>query len=168
VIARSWALSLLVIAATGWESGCHHRHGSQALSAAAIEDSVMGTVSITGTSFEQRVVLRAAERSIGLVATSADSAALSRLGGTEIVARGTTQRDGLHVRAFTVLSVNGSPVADGTVHRDGTHLVLRRTNGDSPLGNPPAALDSLVGARIWISGPLDTGPNSYGVIEPPR
>jgi hypothetical protein len=33
------------------------------------------------------------------------------------------------------------------------------------LGNPPAALRDLVGARVWITGPTETGPNPYGVIQ---
>jgi len=35
-----------------------------------------------------------------------------------------------------------------------------------PLGNPPAGLRALIGARVWIGGSLNTGPNTYGVIVP--
>lgn len=131
-------------------------------------DSLSGMVSITGTSLEQRIVLRTAERPVELVLSPTDSAMLSRLGGTEIVARGSSKGDGLHVGSFTVVRADGAPVSDGTLRKDGTHLLLQRANGEIPLGNPPAAFYSLIGARVWISGPLDTGPNSYGVIAPPH
>jgi len=43
----------------------------------------------------------------------------------------------------------------------------RYKGGRIPLGNPPAALRNMIGARVWIGGPLDSGPNVYGLITPP-
>lgn len=131
-------------------------------------DSTSGIVSITGTSFEQHIMLRTADGELALTASASDSAALSRVGGTSVLVHGRAREKSFYVVSFTVASVDGAPVADGVLARDAGHLVLQRTNGQIPLGNPPAALDSLVGARVWISGPLDTGPNSYGVIAPQR
>ena len=101
-----------------------------------------------------------------LITAAADSAAISRLGGTEVVVRG--RRDGTMFRVanFAVLRVDGAPVIDGVIIRDGARLALQRGRGRIPLGNPPAALRAMVGARVWIGGPLDTGPNTYGLITP--
>jgi hypothetical protein len=71
------------------------------------------------------------------------------------------------VRHFTALRVKGSPVADGIIKTDGDKLVLETNHGRIPLRNPPEALRSMVAARVWIAGPLDKGPNSYGLIAPP-
>ena len=59
-----------------------------------------------------------------------------------------------------------APVIDGIVLRDGTRLALQGSHGRVNLGNPPTALRAMVGARVWVGGPLDTGPNTYGVIVP--
>lgn len=113
-------------------------------------------------------MLRTGDGDLALTATASDSAALSRVGGTSVLMRGRARESTFYVVSFTVTSVDGAPVADGVLANDGGHLVLQSANGQITLGNPPAALDSLVGARVWISGPLDTGPNSYGVIAPAR
>lgn len=161
--------ALLLVFASSLGMACHHHHGEPSeLDVMTRRDSTSGIVSITGTSFEQHIVLRTANGELALTARARDSAALSRVGGTSVLVRGRAREKTFYVVSFTVTSVDGAPVADGVLAGDGGHLVLERTNGQITLGNPPAALDSLVGARIWISGALDTGPNSYGVIVPPR
>ncbi len=149
--------------------GCHRRgHHSAAHAPAA--DSLIGVVSITGTSFEQHLVLRSghgARLEATMLATPpADSTAISRLGGVEIVVRGRRDGNVFRVANFAVLRVGGSPVVDGVVIRDGARLALEGGAGRISLGNPPAALRAMVGARVWVGGPLDTGPNTYGVIVP--
>ena len=113
-------------------------------------------------------MLRTDHGELALSASASDSAALSRVGGTSVLVRGRARENTFYVVSFTVTSVDGAPVADGVLARDGGYLALQMRNGQIALGNPPAALDPLVGARVWISGPLDTGPNGYGVIVPPR
>jgi hypothetical protein len=140
------------------------RHTS---SAGAGADSLTGIVSITGTAFEQRIVLRSSDRVTDLSAATTDSAALSRMGGLEVKVTGRRTPRLFRVEHFTALSVAGAPVTDGVLRSDGGRLVLETVHGRIPLGNPPAALRNLVDARVWIGGPLDRGPNSYGLIIPP-
>jgi hypothetical protein len=152
----------LMIVATG----CHH---TPRTSSAAIEpDSLRGIVSVTGTAFEQRLVLRSGKSATPLSAATADSAALSRMGGVEVLVIGRRSPNFFRVEHFTALNVAGSPVVDGVLRNDGVRLVLETTRGTILLGNPPNALRNMIGARIWIGGQLDRGPNSYGVIVPAR
>ena len=136
-------------------------------SAATAPDSLTGIVSITGTSFERQVVLRSGDNAIYLSAAPPDSAALFRLGGVEVLVKGKRTPNLFRVERFAALNVAGSPVVDGVLRNDGGRLMLETTHGRIGLGNPPNALRSMIGARIWIGGPLDTGPNTYGIITPP-
>ncbi len=136
-------------------------------SAATAPDSLTGTVSITGTSFEQQLVLRSGDSSIYLSAAASDSAALSRIGGVEVMVRGKKSPRVFRVERFAAVSVAGSPVVDGVLRADGGRLVLETSHGRMTLGNPPPALRSMIGARVWIGGSLDSGPNVYGLIIPP-
>lgn len=148
--------------------GCHNAPRTPPV---AIEpDTVAGVVSITGTAFEQRIVLRAnGQVIIPLLATTSDSAALSRMGGVQVDVVGRWGPNlSFRVESFTAEFVERTPVVDGFVRKQGDRLVLETTHGTIPLGNPPTALRSMIGARVWIGGPLDKGPNTYGVIVPPR
>lgn len=150
--------------------GCHPFPSSSGSphnpSAAITPDSLTGIVSITGTGFEPRLVLRSGATTTRLTASSPDSAALSRMGGVEVLVVGKRTPSAFRVERFTALSVGGSPVTDGILRSDGDRLVLETSRGRIPLGNPPVALRSMIAARIWIGGPLDKGPNVYGVIVP--
>ena len=121
---------------------------------------------MNGTGFEQHIVLHAGARAFSLAASASDSAALTRVGGAEIVVRGAATGDSFSVASFVVRSVEGTEVVDGVLVKSGDRLVIRSEGGELALGNPPRELASMVGARVWIRGPLDTGPNSYGVIVP--
>jgi hypothetical protein len=146
-------------------TACHH---APRTSAAIEPDSLRGIVSVTGTAFEQRLVLRAGNNATPLSASPSDSAALARMGGVEVLVIGTRSPNFFRVEHFTALNVAGSPVVDGVLRNDSGRLALETTRGTILLGNPPTALRNMIGARIWIGGPLDRGPNSYGVIVPAR
>ena len=146
--------------------GCHH--ASRTSSATIEVDSLTGIVSVTGTAFEQRLVLRSGESATSLSAATPDSTALSRLGGVEVVVVGRRSSNHFRVERFTAVSVAGSPVVDGFVRNDGGRLMIETARGSIPLGNPPTALRGMIGARIWIGGPLGTGPNTYGLIIPAK
>jgi hypothetical protein len=164
----------LVISCVGGAVGCHH-HAKPAVPASdttsvtvfnAPDDSLIGVVSVTGTSFEQRIVLHTGKSSRALILGRDDSAAIAQVGGAEVVAHGVNTPAAFSVRWFVVRSVDGAPVVDGVLERREGHLVLRTMKGLVALGNPPIALDSLAGSRVWIGGPLATGPNVYGIIAP--
>jgi hypothetical protein len=144
--------------------GCHHP--APKASVAIEADSLTGIVSITGTSFERQIVLRSGDTATLLSAPAPDSAALSRLGGVEVLVVGRKSGNRFRVEHFTALSVAGSPVVDGILRNYGDRVVVETARGQLPLGNPPTGLRALNGARVWIGGPLATGPNSYGVIVP--
>jgi hypothetical protein len=154
-------------AATSASSGSPASAASTAsTSSAAPIDSLQGIVSVTGTGFEQRLVLQAPSRPVGLQAATRDSAALSRLGGVEVLVRGRADGNSFRVESFTARRVSGSTVLDGMLRLEGSTLVLETAGGRVMFGNPPPALRAMTGARVWISGRPDTGPNSYGVIIP--
>ena len=125
-------------------------------------------MSITGTAFEQQIALRSDNHVTPLAALTADSLALSRLGGVEVLVIGTRIGDRFHVDRFAALSVAGAPVVDGILRADRGRLLLETAQGRMTLGNPPSALRNLIKARVWIGGPLDSGPNTFGVIVPPK
>ena len=133
---------------------------------AVVPDSMRGIVSITGTSFEQSVMLRTDNGTIALAVNASDSAALSRMGGIDVKVFGSHEAKGFRVTSFKAMTVAGAPVTDGIVLDDDGKLSIETPDGRIALGNPPARLRNLVGARVWIGGPLATGPNQFGVIAP--
>ncbi len=159
--------SLLVLGIITSE-GCARRRAPASASSPIEQDSLRGVVSVVGTTFERRIVLLSGGRATSLAATTGDSAALSRLGAVEVVVRGRAEGGTFHVDSFTAERVDGAPVVDGVLIRDGERLVLVTSTGRILLGNPPGAFQRMVGARVWVGGPLDTGPNNYGVIVPAR
>jgi hypothetical protein len=127
-----------------------------------------GIISVTGTSFDQRILIQVENRSTRLWANPADSAALVRLGGVEVETLGWLEERGMRVGSFTAWSVSGARVVDGVVRVNGTSVSLETAKGLVALGNPPNELRMMPGARVWVSGSIEKGPNSYGVIVPAR
>ena len=159
------ARATLALAATAAiATGCR-REPSPPPAADAAADSVTGTVAITGTSFEKFVVLRGDGRTISVVTKPADTSAIYSVAGAEIVAHGTRSADGFHLSRFRVSRVDGAAVIDGYLADSAGVLILRTPGATRQLGNPPAALRALVGSRVWIGGPLTTGPYTYGIIR---
>ena len=164
---RFRSAAICLAAAVGCMS-CRRTPETKSVSAPAARDSLTGIVAVTGTSFEKRLVLRSGQRSTTLSASASDSASLTRVSGTEVRVRGQANSDAFLVSSFTVVSVDTRPVVDGVLRNDGAKVLLETAHGRMSLGNPPAALRALAGARVWVGGPLDVGPNVYGIITPPR
>jgi hypothetical protein len=128
---------------------------------------VRGIIAVTGTSFEHQLIIRASNGAITLLASGPDSAALTRLAGVETVIAGEkVSPDSIRVASFIAMSVDGAPVMDGTLGYDASGTFIITSSGKHTIANPPPSLRDLKGVRIWIAGPLDSGPYSYGIIIP--
>ena len=127
-----------------------------------------GTITVVGNAPVTQVQLRAASGgSRTLIGPELPS--LRRVAGLEVAVRGSPSPGGeLMVRDFTVLSADGQPALDGVLEHDGSTLYLRTARRRVPLGNPPAEFHSLIGARVWLTGSPERGPNTFGVITPAR
>ncbi|HEX3865563.1 MAG TPA: hypothetical protein VHV78_02385 [Gemmatimonadaceae bacterium] len=161
-----WLTGIVAGSSGACRSGRIAASNAEAAAPAAAE-TLHGTISVTGTGFEQTLILRTAAGSRRLTASAADSAALVRVAGNlELSVQAIDEGRVLRVTRFTVVSLKGIPLVDGVVRADGDRLFLETGDGRLPLGNPPHGLRNLIGARVWLQGPLDRGPNSYGVIVP--
>ena len=139
-----------------------------------VADTAVGIIAVVGSAPLVQIVLRpAGAASIAL--TGRPTEALRRLAGVEVWVSGTPgppvprPRPGrtIEVRDFRVRSVDGERATDGRLEADGGSLVLVTHDGRRhPLIDPPAALRSQVGARVWVAGPLDRPVTTFGVIEP--
>jgi hypothetical protein len=67
---------------------------------------------------------------------------------------------------FLAVAVDGVSVIDGVLGRDSDGVFIRTVGKRYPVANPPSSFQQLIGARIWLAGPLDTGPYKYGMIIP--
>jgi hypothetical protein len=157
----------VVVALAISSQGCARHQSLKSEPPLAAADSAVGVIAVTGTSFEERLMLRVDGEWIRLRPDAGDSAALTRLSGVEVLVRGQRLTSGLLVQSFSVLRVDGQRVFDGVIRQDGARLVLETATDRVALGNPPAILRGMIGARVWIGGPLETGPNTYGIIVAP-
>ncbi len=140
-------------------------------------DSVRGILTLVGN--EPGAVLlitapRGGGEAVSLV--GAQSVMLARAVGVEVVAFG--RRTGarnpaagprgavvFNAASFVVRAADGVPATDGLVVSSGGVLSLRLADGRVvPAPMLPASLRRMVGARVWVAGPLDAPPQAYGVI----
>jgi hypothetical protein len=152
------------LVAAAISSACHH-------SSTPGPEALRGIVKSVGTARAPEVMLQRTTADNALVAvraTAEDAAALARASGTLVAVRGTfAAPDTVVVSSFQVVEVNGQPVTDGVVRQDNGRLsICPPASRCLALGNPPAQLRTLLGARVWIGGPLETGPNQFGLIKP--
>jgi hypothetical protein len=127
-------------------------------------DSVRGVVTLVGAAPTRQVVLRVAGNDVSVsgMATSG----LGRLAGTEVMVRGVkvTPRD-IVVSDYLVRASDGVPAWDGTLD-EGGGLRLTDGSGYKLLPSVPAALRSMVGARVWVAfTPGSATVDSYGLIR---
>ncbi len=141
--------------------------GNAPAPAAGTADTLRGTVHVVGSFPAVSVVLNTPERR-QVPLDGQLTRALKNVSQTEVAARGTWLHGGrFQVDTFTVRRAAGEDVVDGVLVRENGGIALRTGSGTRRLGNPPAAFSNLIGARVWVGGPLDTGPNPYGVISRP-
>ena len=131
-------------------------------------DTLRGVVRVVGADIDARPVLRPNGGGPQVALLGVQAATLTRLSGTDVWISGKRNGTrGIDVAHFLVRSVSGVPAIDGTlIARDGGFaIVTTADHAEHPIVDPPAALRSHVGARVWITGPLETGAVTFGVIS---
>lgn len=132
----------------------------------AAADTARGTVAVVGSTPFTRVVLKLGSGRPDLLLTGSATMALRRASGTEVWVSGTRTGRAFVVAEFRVRAVDGQPAMDGRLALDDTVLMLVTADGARHrVARPPAALRSLVGARVWVTGSLDRGPLTWGLLE---
>jgi hypothetical protein len=163
----AWLLTLLVGCASAGHSG-----GPSAVPAQT--DTFLGTVELTGPDSSASVNLlptSADGKTYGLPIRLAGLPSLRSVSGLLVRVVGTQDHDKrwpdrVTVLRFTVIAAKGQPATDGTLADDAGALYLVTSDGRwHALGHPPVELHTLVGARVWIAGPLDREPIAFGVIK---
>jgi hypothetical protein len=160
---------LAVAAALGLAvAACHHRNREAASAGREADpemaDTLEGRVHVGGVQPFPKVTLvtDSGGRAVALVGPEA----LARVAGLRVAVTGTSSGTQFTVKRFRVVAANGVPATDGRLVADGDSLALVTEDGARhPLGRPSPGLWEHVGRRVWIAGPLDGEPVSYGVIE---
>lgn len=132
-------------------------------------DTLRGTIAVVGADPTTMVALRCRTGGGEVYLSGSDESMLGRLSGVDVWVSG--QLDSaerrMEVRRFEVRSVDGVPAVDGVLEMGEQGLVLIRPDGRHlPIRNAPDELLQHIGARVWISGPLDEEPVAFGVIGP--
>ncbi|HEY4129128.1 MAG TPA: hypothetical protein VGM50_00815 [Gemmatimonadaceae bacterium] len=149
-------------------TACHQRREPPDLMDDVIVERIIhGNVAIVGAANDQHEMLQTGNGPIRLYPSRTDSIALLRVEGLEVAVRGVEESGGLRMERFTVTAIDGKPVLDGIVRIDGTGCYLEVPKKKRlAIANAPDVFKVLNGARIWLSGPLESGPYQYGVIVP--
>jgi hypothetical protein len=132
-------------------------------------DTIVGTVRLVGTDSSSQVIL--VPTFGGLPVKLIGLSTLRSVEGLRVQVVGTQASDRrwpdrMTVRLFTVVAAHGQPTIDGTVAEDGGTLYVVTADGvRHALVRPSPNLRAHVGARVWVSGPLDREPSAYGIIE---
>lgn len=144
---------------------CHHPNGAAPGRAdAEAADTITGQVQLTGVGAFPRVVLVRDDGRGAL--TLIGPPWLGRVNGLRIAVVGALSGSELNVKQFTVVAANGLPATDGRLVADGATLYLETADRvRHRLVRPSPNLRAHIGARVWVSGPLDQEPVAYGVIE---
>lgn len=167
-----------LLAAAPLASGiaCHRARTSAGVPSATAADSARGIVQVTGSEPVTSVVLSAPGGYVALQGAEADR--LRPLAGVEAVAMGTRLSaptspgsragDAMIVARFVVRAVDGVPAIDGVVASVGSGFAIVTADGVRHAApHLPTPLQSRVGARVYLAGPLGSPPTAYGVIPPP-
>jgi hypothetical protein len=133
-------------------------------------ETMEGSIRIAGADPLPMVMLRPAAGGPEVQLTGDLARELMRLSGVTVSVTGTmgTGMQGLNVTEYDVTSVQGRrPTVGVIVSRDGGLWL----EGDTTvrLTNPPEALQTQIGAKVWILGrTTDDGlqTESYGIIRP--
>ena len=135
----------------------------------AAPDSVRGTVSVVGTSFEKRVMIAAQGSGKRTEISGPLAPLIGHVAGADVSVVGTPSGTTLAATSFLVRTVDGAPAIDGTLKTEGSSLYIITVNGTrARIATPPPPLLGHDGARVWITGDPSKGVSSFGFIDPPR
>lgn len=129
-------------------------------------DTVRGVVSEVGSHPMTSVVVRPPAGG-AITITGGLAREIARAAGAEVWLTGTREGQRFEARGYAVRTVDGEPAADGVLARDGDRLVLVTPAGRRTIAQPLQALRGMIGARVWLVGPLDGTITSYGVLREP-
>jgi hypothetical protein len=143
-------------------AGCHRTPRS--VDVASIRaDSAEGTVRVVGVDALPRMTL-ATDDGRGLALDGPD--VLRRVAGLRVMVSGTRGARDFHVATFRVTAAAGVPAIDGVLATQDGMLVLLTADGRRfVLRDPPEGLRATLGHRVWVTGPPNGPPVSYGLIE---
>ena len=131
----------------------------------ASADTLRGTVEVVGSEPGTQTVL--ADGRGGVVTLEGERRVLLALQALEVAVEGRMAEDPRRflVERVAVRSAHGVPAVDGVIAREGGRLVLVTGDGRRlPVPHLPAQLAGKVGARVWLAGPLDRHPDTFGII----
>ena len=145
---------------------------------AAATDTVRGVLTAVGSEPLTALVITTTNDRVVLAGTTADDVQMLRnVVGLELMVRGT--RTGsrsaaaapqpvpvFRVSTFVVRSAEGYAAVDGVVSNADNAFSLLLADGRR-VSTPrlPASLRQKIGMRVFVAGPLDAPPISYGIIS---
>lgn len=91
---------------------------------------------------------------------------LRRVDGLQVQVIGELAGTRFTVHSFQVESANGQPAIDGRLVLDGgAYFIVSQDGTRHQIVSPSPNLRAHVGGRVWVAGPSDREPVSYGIIE---
>jgi hypothetical protein len=133
-----------------------------------VADSLRGTIEVVGSEPGTSIALLM-DGGSRAVTLEGERPLLDRLSGLEVAVWGSLVRAGVfRVERLAVRASGGVAAEDGVLARAGDGWVLVTGDGRRlPIARLPETLRGMEGARVWIAGPLDRAPDSFGVIRDP-
>lgn len=147
------------------ETGPAHS-AEQGVSHVGHRESLRGRVAIVGSAPWLQTVIRPEGGGADIVVESPVADSLRSVDGFFVIVQGRRDSLAFVVESFTALSVDGSPVHDGTLMKTSTGYALH-TRGDVVVELPGSVvgLEPYVGRRIWIVSGPDAGGGRFGRIH---
>lgn len=131
-------------------------------------DSLRGTIEVVGSEPATSIALLM-DGGARAVTLEGERPLLDRLAGLEVAVWGSPVRAGVfRVERVAVRASGGVAAVDGVLAREGAGWTLVMADGRRlAIPHFPEALRGMAGARVWLAGPLDRAPDSFGVIQEP-
>jgi hypothetical protein len=142
-------------------------------------DTLRGVIVRVGNDPVSVLVLRLADETIYALKTT-DVAQLGRVEGLEVMVSGkrlatknysASPRGAaeFEMKHFVVRAADGQPATDGVVRvTDGAYALETADGSRKPAPHFPAELRVKAGSRVFLVGPLNQPPVSYGIISQPK